>query len=308
MASVFFADPMSFTPFDPQQRAKNLSAVKLEEASSAEEADVIVGRRLSAVLALFELNKRYYVWTHEPTYAPVGERYILDQATGINVAVSSAFNGDVYLTPLYYFYFQPLDVDDIIGKARRKSDFCSFLATYRVDQAKYIGGMNADLAHFRQSLGLHLQRAGLCKIYGRGWPEHVPVEGESRGTGWHATKLQIIEEYRYNIAVENTIAHNFVTEKHWDALRAGCVQVYFGAGSGVEAVTPSGAYIDCSGGATFDEVAGRLQSLTQDDREDMLALSVRAFNRVFDSWTKPLVVEGMVARFAERVEDLLDSA
>jgi glycosyl transferase family 10 (putative fucosyltransferase) len=306
MTSVFFADPMNSTPFTERHREKALSREKLSVARSAPEADVIVARRMSALLPLFDLKKRYYVWSHEPMYAPIGERYIRDLATGVNVAVSSAFNGDVYLTPLYYFVYDPVDLDQVIAKARRKTELCSFLATYRKDQAKYIGGTNADLAFFRQSMALYLQSRGMCKIYGRDWPEGITVEGESRGEGWHQAKRGILAAYTYNIAVENTVAHNYVTEKHWDATQAGCVQVYFAAGSGVEAVTPPGAIIDCSRGSTFDDVAERMRMLTQSEREGMLEAAVAAINRTGQVYQRPAVIGDMVARFAERVRELLE--
>jgi hypothetical protein len=308
VTSIFFADPMNSTPFTERHREKALAREKLSLATSAAEADVIVARRMSTLLPLFDLKKRYYVWSHEPTYAPIGEKWVRDLATGTNVAVSSAFNGDVYLTPLYYFYYAPLDLDEVIAKARAKTAFCSFLATYRTDQAKYIGGTNADLAFFRQSMALYFQSKGLCTIYGRGWPEGVTVEGESRGEGWHQTKLDIIDAYTYNIAVENTVTHNYVTEKHWDATRAGCVQVYFGAGSGVEAITPPGAFVDCSRGQTFDDVADRLRALSQPEREEMLAAAVGAINRTNEAYQRPAVIADMVARFGERVAELLDSS
>ena len=306
MPSIFFADPMTSTPFAANTREKNLASVAMDEAPTPDAADVIVARRLPTVLALFHLKKRYYVWTHEPAYAPFGEGSVRDVATDTNVAMSTAFNGDIYLTPLYYFVFEPQNVDSVIAKARAKRDFCAFLATYRTDQSKLVGGVNADLAHFRQNLALHLQAARLCKIYGRGWPEEIAIEGESRGTGWHDSKLGIIESYTYNIAVENTIARNYVTEKHWDPIGAGCVQVYFGAGSGVEAVTPPGAYVDCSGGVEFGEIEARLRGLTQQDREGMLEASVAAYNKVLESWTRRQVIQGMVDRFGQRVRELLD--
>lgn len=306
MTSVFFADPMNSTPFTENQREKALARVRLTVAVAPELADVIVARRMSTLLPFFGLKKRYYVWSHEPMYAPIGERYIHDLATGVTVAVSSAFNGDVYLTPLYYFVYDPVDLDGVIAKARRKTELCSFLATYRKDQAKYIGGTNADLAFFRQSMALYLQGRGMCKIYGRGWPEEVTIEGESRGEGWHQTKRGILSAYTYNIAVENTVAHNYVTEKHWDATQAGCVQVYFAAGSGVEAVTPAGAFIDCSRGSTFDDVAERLRTLTQSEREAMLEAAVNAINSTNKVYQRSAVIGDMVARFAERVRELID--
>jgi glycosyl transferase family 10 (putative fucosyltransferase) len=306
MATVFFADPMDHTPFEARQRDLYLPAVGLSVAALAEEADVIVGRRLSSVSPLFRLKKRYYIWTHEPRWAPIGERYIRDQAWDTTVAVSSAFNGDVYVSPLHYIDFVPLQLDDVMRKARQKTERCAFLGTYRADASVYVGGVNRDLTAFRQSLALYLQGAGLCKIYGRGWPEHFKTEGESRGPGWHIVKREILSRFQYNLAVENTLAHNYVTEKHWDPTQTACVQIYFASGSGVEAVSPVNTFIDCSRGATFDDIAGRLEALGKSDREGMVEAAVGAYNATCESTSKQVVTQSMVARFAERVGELMD--
>ncbi len=39
--------------------------------------------------------------------------------------------------------------------------------------------------------------------------------------------MDVFRRYRFCIAMENTIAHDYVTEKLWDAFAAGCVPIYY---------------------------------------------------------------------------------
>ena len=41
------------------------------------------------------------------------------------------------------------------------------------------------------------------------------------------SKMDVFRRYRFCIAMENTVAHDYVTEKLWDALAAGCVPIYY---------------------------------------------------------------------------------
>ena len=41
------------------------------------------------------------------------------------------------------------------------------------------------------------------------------------------SKMDVFRRYRFCIAMENTVAHDYVTEKLWDAFAAGCVPIYY---------------------------------------------------------------------------------
>lgn len=41
------------------------------------------------------------------------------------------------------------------------------------------------------------------------------------------SKMDVFRRYRFCIAIENTIAYDYVTEKLWDAFAAGCVPIYY---------------------------------------------------------------------------------
>ena len=59
--------------------------------------------------------------------------------------------------------------------------------------------------------------ARLCRCLNSG--NRSLAEGES--------KMDVFRRYRFCIAMENTVAHDYVTEKLWDAFAAGCVPIYY---------------------------------------------------------------------------------
>lgn len=42
--------------------------------------------------------------------------------------------------------------------------------------------------------------------------------------------------YKFCVAMENSIAHEYVTEKVWDALAAGCVPIYMGSATALDQI------------------------------------------------------------------------
>ena len=115
------------------------------------------------------------------------------------------------------------------------------LATYRRPPTPAIhNGRNIDLQEYRQELALLLQKWGFCDIYGSSWPASTTIEGTSREGAWWDAKREILENYAINIAFENTIIPNYVTEKIWDAVVCGCLPVYHGVDNGIYEIFPPG--------------------------------------------------------------------
>jgi hypothetical protein len=78
---------------------------------------------------------------------------------------------------------------------------------------------------------------GTCGNNIRSLPEHIVKIQDSnnrdlrdRGSyNWETGKLALSSEYLFTIAIENSINHDYVTEKLWHALIAGSVPIYRGA-------------------------------------------------------------------------------
>lgn len=82
---------------------------------------------------------------------------------------------------------------------------------------------------------------------------HLPVHHYGRWRSTHrsadqgrATKLDVLRHYRFNLAFENCIDRDYVTEKWFDCLLAGCVPVYLGAPNIADFAPAPNSYIDAS--------------------------------------------------------------
>ena len=83
------------------------------------------------------------------------------------------------------------------------------------------------------------------------------VEGPDTGV---RTKLRTIGGYPFCLALENSIAPDYVTEKMFEPLRAGTVPIYLGAPNARDFVPPD-SYIDAGGYGKPAELSAYLKSL-----------------------------------------------
>src|SRR5690606_29527474 len=137
-------------------------------------------------------------------------------------------------------------------------------------------------------------------IFGRNWPDSVALQGESRGGAWHDTKLQTLQAYAFNLCIENTIIKNYVTEKIWDSLRAGCVPIYYGDGSGIESVMSEGSYINCAKFLSIDDLFDHLRSMTLGDRLRVLESACSDIERIQMTGSKRKVNDAIIDVFVSR--------
>lgn len=121
--------------------------------------------------------------------------------------------------------------------------------------------------------------------YGRHRPNRR-LDGPDLG---RRTKLETIGRYRFCLALENSIAPDYVTEKMFDALLAGVVPVYLGAPNAAEFV-PEHSFIDAASFATPAELAAYLRQLIE---------TPEAYEAYFAWRSKPLPAQlaGWLGRF-----------
>lgn len=82
-----------------------------------------------------------------------------------------------------------------------------------------------------------------------------------------ATKLEIISRYRFNLAFENCIEPDYVTEKFFHPLIAGTIPVYLGAPNIEEFAPGDNCFIDARNFPNPRHLADYLKDLAQNDRE-----------------------------------------
>ncbi|WP_296736121.1 glycosyltransferase family 10 fucosyltransferase [Mesorhizobium sp.] len=114
----------------------------------------------------------------------------------------------------------------------------------------------------RDTLIAELSRHIAVDCYGRYRPNRK-IQGPDLGP---QTKLETISRYRFCLALENSIAPDYVTEKMFEPLAAGTVPVYLGAPNVAEFV-PDNCYIDAAAVGSTAELAAYLRHLIETPRE-----------------------------------------
>lgn len=305
MRRVHFVEDMASTPFMAGPRRSSLVLPGVEIVDTPDAADVLCARSLGALSRHFHLGKALLVWTHEPAWCGVSEKSVVDTATGLTINMSTTFNGEVYISPLHYFPFQAIDRKALLDSLADRPKFCAILATYRAKFDRYIGGRNVDITEFRQRLAIDLHlRHDACDIFGRGWPEQVKTVEESRGAGWQSRKLGVLADYRFNVACENTVTLNYVTEKIWQAIQSGCIPIYFAQGTGIEGLLSSESYVDPGGFQSTDELHAHLAALDPASHYKIVDSAIADYQRILEGNRKAEIAALQTDRFAARITEI----
>jgi hypothetical protein len=118
---------------------------------------------------------------------------------------------------------------------------------------------------------VELANRNAVDIFGRGWQnlENLPLFQAARldkiRSVFHGTcenKHDLLGQYKFTIAFENTAYPGYVTEKIIDAMVAGSVPIYLGAPDIGDHV-PQNAFIDASAFPNPLALADRLEQLTE---------------------------------------------
>lgn len=120
--------------------------------------------------------------------------------------------------------------------------------------------------------------------YGRHFRNRT-IEGPDLG---RETKIDTVARYKFCLALENSSETDYVTEKLFDAFKAGSVPVYLGAPN-VDEFAPAGSYINAADFSSPAELAAYLRHLI--DTPD-------AYEAYFAWRSKPLP-EGLAQRLQE---------
>jgi len=305
MRRVFFNDDMESTPFQEGARRNSIKLPDVEFVDSPEGADTICARNLVRLVPYLHSGQSLYIWTHEPSWCGVDTKSIQDAATGKTIHISSAFNGDIYISPLYYFPFAKISREALFSTLGNRGRFCVMMATYGLKPNRFVGGVHVDITSYRQGMAIYLnQTYGACDIFGRNWPKSVTVMEESRGVGWEARKMAALSDYRFNIACENTVTKNYVTEKIWQAIESGAVPIYLGRGTGIEEVLSATSYVDPGQFSNFGALHDHISGMSLTDRTAIVDSALTDYEQIAKTLVCGEVKAMIVERFARRVHEI----
>eukprot|EP00884_Botryococcus_braunii_P018417 jgi/Botrbrau1/5259/Bobra.0172s0118.1 len=111
------------------------------------------------------------------------------------------------------------------------------------------------------SSGIRVDYKGLCQ-FNNAWEAE---EEEDRGSNAVPDKISLFRQYRFCICMENSLAMDYVSEKVYHGLMAGCLPIYWGRQM-FEIFLPSpDAVIDASEYSTIAELVAEVKRLSEND-------------------------------------------
>jgi hypothetical protein len=153
-----------------------------------------------------------------------------------------------------FYFFQPVlkksELTNLVESHSRIRRYAVIASNLRPIKSKY-----QELYSKRIDVMIDLDKDGLVDLYGRGWNSIIGrnyfhgnylinyFKIQKFYKGHCISKIDTLINYDFSIVFENMIMDGYVTEKIFDAMRAGSIPIYLGAPD-IEKLIPKNCYID----------------------------------------------------------------
>ncbi len=251
---IFAAEDMQWTPFqNNEKKTSPLLKSGVLFTQQARDCDVLIAKRLEPLrpfVKKYGKKKGYLIWSSEPR-GHIHFKNTLNYK-GVTIHVINVYTGDSFVDNLYEFKVwrwiqKPNPLGDQSSFSRLKNKKIVALLGYRPDKKKWSlmrDGKNIDLSVKRTELALRGHELGKMDVFGKGWPKDIALEDSRFATDWRDRKRIILSDYSFNVAMENTNADYYCTEKIWDSIQAGCLPIYWGKGNKIYEDFPKNSFLD----------------------------------------------------------------
>jgi hypothetical protein len=211
---------------------------------------------INALEESIQLNRKKpkfcILWTAEPYYSEVNQTKL--SLYGVPVEIFNIWNGRALFHNGSFLEGKAGPKEKPAHRARRAQGRpIVALMTYPNTLNPYTGE--------RVSVAKQGYERGLLDIYGKGWPDSIR-KGNSRDGEWWKSKMPILDQYDYNLALENCIQPYYVTEKIWDPIYRNCLPIYADNGT-IYQTFPRGSFLDVRDYSTTEKLWEHIGSLSE---------------------------------------------
>ena len=288
--NIFPLDDMKNTPFSFEKGIEHLNNNGVFITSDEREADMYV-TRFFPIKNKWEqitwlLRHRYIpilVWTDEPRFCTLTQTYFKSKPYIPSIHIMNCYTGDVLINPWCVFGYWA-----ITKKLEYISDDCTdnkkmicSMGSYR-NEPLILYNKNIDLTDYRQKLSIYGYQKGIVDICGPNWPKMISITTNTRKVkDWHKEKLDFLQNYRFNIAIENTLIHNYITEKIWDPITVGCLPIYYG-NDNIYSIFKQKSFIDTNKFNSFNSLFDYIINMTRQEYLERINSCIETYNRAFN--------------------------
>ncbi len=255
------------------------------------------------------------IWTDEPRYDTRFKSICRGYGLLPDLHVMNVYTGDVFVSNYRFARLGnelPLLTHDNFRDFQNKKTIA--LMTYREGDAKWSlkrQGHELDLCTKRCRIALEGYRLGTMDICGQHWPSHVKIIENSRrsnepygfGTWWER-KRALLSGYHFNLAMENTIAPNYTTEKFWDSIACGCLPIYTSEGNRIYNDLPRNSFLDYDQLGSPQRLFDKIQAMTPEEFRQRMNACIDAANRAVQENLPQQAHRRMLDNIVERLHHI----
>jgi hypothetical protein len=266
----------------------------------------------------YGLKKPILMWSSEPRYCTISQKHLRPKWPLPPVHIMNVYTNDVYLNNfnLWCCWITPPKLNPIPQKncpdlsGKRIAAVLSYIFNPE-SRSLMKDGRELDLCALRQQLVLDGHQRGLVDIYGRGWPDGLS-KGASRKNNWgkgarHNSKIQLLKDYQYNICLENTNFDYYCTEKIWEAIKGGCLPIYYGRFNRIYETFPKKSFIDLAEYESSQQLYDHLENMSKQEYCDRINKCIAIYNRFIATDSFENQFERIVKTLVERIQSIFSA-
>jgi hypothetical protein len=304
------------TPFSSTKPSNLFQKNDVFLAYDEEDCDILVAGRLNrnllARILKYRSKKGYLVWTLEPRYDIHFQSRLKGFLGFPDIHFMTVYTGDIYLDnysiPRYAIdrLLEPLDETNFSDfKHKKIVTLLSYKTHSRKKWSLKKDGKELDLIYLRQEIALEGFYSGKVDIYGRRWSKDIAL-GESRQNNWHGKKLEILNNYHFNLCFENTNFDYYWTEKIWDSIRGGCLPIYYGNNNKIYEDFPRKSFLDYCDFGSSKELFAYIDSMTVSEFRERMNLCIEVYNRIYQKLQNSAPRRAMLQNIIDKLQKIFD--
>jgi hypothetical protein len=250
-------DKLMYSPFDFPEFLSSFKKSGILITKSISNADLIMSSYINILekyTTKWGSQKKYLLWTHEPYHNWSYRSTIKENGTLIHIM--NCYTNDVFTHNYRYFYFKTPLVNKLLSNIGANSGVSSGVSSGAVEKSivvlstyyepSYYAGNKYTILPIRYQVieeGVH---RGMVDVHGKGWEKHKFVKSVTNSrndSDRRESKRDILGGYKFNICLENVNFPYYVTEKIWEAIKWGCLPIYY-SNTTIYQSLPEGSFID----------------------------------------------------------------
>ncbi|MEM7691660.1 MAG: glycosyltransferase family 10 [Pseudomonadota bacterium] len=245
-------------------------------------------------------QKPLLVWTNEPGDEP--KKSVVSSAAGLGriTRVMNVFSGDVFWNNRHFLGSYHFDTSNNLGidlsapvspitldEYQSRQSFVSAVFTHSSERSRTykLSSGHGSLLGARCAVVEAFRKQSATIVAGRGWPPGVSIEdsgyrgNEDADLPWWTRKLEILKKAKINIAIENTAAPWYCTEKIWHSIVSKALPVYRSEGTRIYETFPRESFIDTSDYECDGSMVDAVVALADDEVVTRINTCIDVYNR-----------------------------